>query len=224
MLNNIPISDQQMKGGISLTQAGKMKVAARLGIGPREVEMYLNVITQQLRDRDETDTEASLSEQYYNAVNVMDEDEEAGHADRPFDRSEGRYSYEPDALGSITIRDSLTGHTAFIQGAAASKLMAQLKMPIDHDRILAPLVETLDDTVDPPVDDFWDEIHANSGSYNFQWKLANQHGTGTVQFQANNKMKLTLIDVRDENGDEINADDAMQRELIHQARKFIGQE
>ena len=76
----------------------------------------------------------------------------------------------------------------------------------------------------PPSDgSFWGEIKADAGSYNFQWEINGQHGTGTVMFQANGKPKMQLIGIRDMHGNEIEADPAMQRQLQQQAMAFIGQ-
>jgi hypothetical protein len=246
MFNNADISDQQIRGGIELAQSGKAKVAARLGIGPDEVDMYINSLVQQLRDDDANSLE-NLTEQYYNAVNVMDEDDqvpddegttkddramlddlhdqevkqEAGQPKRPFD--EDRYSYEPDALGSVTVRDTTTGKSTFLQGTQATRLLAQLKSQKgNEDALLAPLVEALDDT--PADGSFWGEIKADTGTYNFQWEINGQHGTGTVMFQVKGKPKMQLIGVRDMHGNEVETDPAMQQQLQQQAMAFIGKE
>lgn len=229
MLSKADISDQQIRGGVELTQAGKMKVAARLGVGPEDIDMYINSLVQQLRDEDANSLD-SLTEQYYNAVNVIDEEEndeedpeEAGQPKRPFD--EDRYSYEPDALGSVTVRDATTGKSTFVQGAKASRLLAQLKgQKGNEDAILAPLAEALDDTPTNGEDSFWGEIKADSGTYNFQWEIDGQHGTGTVMFQAKGTPKMQLVDVRDMHGNEIETDPAMQHQLQQQASAFIGSE
>ena len=244
ILNKIGVSDQQIRGGVELSNHGKEAIAARLGIGSDSVEIYINSLVQQLRNDDEDSLEQSLAEQYYNAVNVIDEDGEeeggtaksdretldalhdqqeemeAGQPKRPFD--EDRYSYEPDALGSVTVRDAQSGKSRFVQGAQASRLLAQLKgQRGNEDAILAPLVEALDET---PTDGggFWGEIKADTGTYNFQWELNGQHGTGTVMFQAKGKPKMQLVDVRDIEGEKIAPDPAMLRQLQQQATAFIG--
>ena len=251
MFNNADISDQQIRGGIELAQSGKMKVAARLGVGPEEIDMYMNSLVQQLRDDDANSLE-SLTEQYYNAVNVMDEDDqvpdqlpaddngttkddramlddlhdqevkqEAGQPKRPFD--EDRYSYEPDALGSVTVRNTTTGKSTFVQGSQATRLLAQLKSQSGNEEaLLAPLVEALDDT--PADGSFWGEIKADTGTYNFQWEINGQHGTGTAMFQVKGKPKMQLIGVRDMHGNEVEPDPAMQHQLQQQAMAFIGKE
>ena len=43
MLNAIPITDQQIKGGVTLSQAGLVKAAARLGIGPQDVKIITSM-------------------------------------------------------------------------------------------------------------------------------------------------------------------------------------
>ena len=249
ILNKIGISDQQIRGGVPLSQGGKMKLAGRLGVGPEDIDMYMNSLEQQLRDEDANSLE-NLTEQYYNAVNVIDEDDaeseaehgtaksdrealddlhdqeverEAGQPKRPFD--EDRYSYEPDALGSVTVRDATSGKSTFVQGAQASRLLAALKRQKGNaDAILAPLAETLDETPTDGGDSFWGEIKADTGTYNFQWEINGQHGTGTAMFQAKGKPKMQLVDVRDMHGNEIEADPVMQHQLQQQASAFIGKE
>jgi hypothetical protein len=205
MLTRIGVSDQQIKGGIDLTQRGKNRVAGRLGISPNDVKMYLDGITQKLRKADAA-SEETLTEQYYKTI---DEDE-AGQSARPFD--EPRYSMEPDALGSITVRDAQTGRSSFIQGAEASRVRQALKSAPDKQAVLAPLVE---------ADDFLHEIKASSGTYNFIWNLGGKHGTGTAQFSTKGTPKLKLVDVRDAEGEAMAPDPAMHRALMQQARAFI---
>jgi hypothetical protein len=145
-------------------------------------------------------------------------DQEAGQPDRPF---EGRFAYEPDSLGSVTVRDTLTGKTRFVQGSAASRLQSQLKAaPGAEDAILAPLVEALHDS----PSSFDDEIKATSGSYNFFWQIGEQHGTGTAMFHAGKKPDVRVVSVRDANGNRMDLDPRMHRELTRQAYDFIGQE
>jgi hypothetical protein len=229
MLNAIPITDQQIKGGVTLSQAGMAKAAARLGIGPDDVKMYINVLVQQLRDAENDDQEDQLlAEEYYNAVNTIDEcddkelDEcdDEGKVERPFEVKEARYSYEPDALGSITIRDATTGKSKFIQGVAASKLRADLQGNSNHDVVLGALMEALDDA---PTNSFMKEIDAQSGTYNFMWKANGQHGTGTAMFNAD-KPNLRLMDVRDAEGESVIMDAQMRQLILAQARNFIGKE
>lgn len=77
MLTRAGISDQQIRGGVTLTDAGKAKVAGQLGIGPDDVDAYINSLVQDLRDKDADDEEQELSEQYRRFV-------EAGRSDHPF--------------------------------------------------------------------------------------------------------------------------------------------
>lgn len=134
--------------------------------------------------------------------------------------NEDRYSYEEDALGSITVRDGETGKSKFIQGAEATKLADRLKTAgPNRDAVLAPLVES--ELVDEP-DSFEDEITATSGSYNFPWRFNGRHGLGTVMFKAGGKEPLLrLISVRDIEGNEIEPDPLMKDALLQQARAFI---
>lgn len=247
ILSRAGISDQQIRGGVTLTKVGMNKVAAKLGIGPFDVKAYMNSLVQNLRD-DEENSLASLTEQYYNAVNVIDEDDdedgmdEAGQSTSPFDQSghstgtgtpapqpanpqpgaQERYSYEPDALGSVTVRDASTGRSKFVQGAQATTLLTRLgAQGANRQAILAPLVEK---ALPDAQDSFASEISAKSGAYNFQWRVGAQHGLGTVMFDAEDGPQMKLVDVRDGDGNEIEADPAMRQELMKQARIFLGNE
>lgn len=262
MLSRAGISDQQIRGGVSLTQAGLNKVAGKLAIGPSEVKAYINSLVQRLRNADENSLE-TLKEQYYNAVNVIDEDDdddgmdEAGQSTSPFDQSgqstgqpasntsrpassqstgtgtpapqpasqpggQERYSYEPDALGSVTVRDAATGRSKFVQGAQATDLLTRLgAQGANRQAIIAPLVEkALPDT----KGGFASEISAKAGTYNFQWRLGARNGLGTVMFDAEDGPQMTLVDVRDNEGNEIDVNPAMHRALMQQARTFLGNE
>lgn len=226
MLSRAGISDQQIRGGVTLTQAGMNKVAGKLGIGPFDVKAYINSLVQQLRNADENSLE-TLKEQYYNAVNVIDEDDddgmdEAGQPTGPFDQSKERYSYEPDALGSVTVRDAATGRSKFVQGSQATDLLTRLGASgANRQAIIAPLVEK---ALPDAKGSFASEISAKSGAYNFQWRLGAEHGLGTVMFDAEDGPQMTLVDVRDNEGNEIDVDPAMHRELMDQARSFLGNE
>lgn len=245
MLTRAGISDQQIRGGVTLTQAGMNKVAAKLGIGPFDVKAYINSLEQQLRNADENSLE-TLEEQYYNAVNAIDEDEddgmdEAGQSTSPFEQSgqqpptgqpapqptrpggsQERYSYEPDALGSVTVRDAATGRSKFVQGAQATDLLTRLgAQGANRQAIIAPLVEK---ALPDAKDSFSSEIKAKSGTYNFQWQLGAQHGLGTVMFDASDGPHMKLVDVRDSDGNEIDANPAMHGQLMKQARTFLGNE
>lgn len=223
MLTNAGISDQELRGGINLKRDKKVKLAASFGVSPMTIDSYLNVIKQRVNNQERDDMENMLSEAYYAMMNEDKEDdsevddEEAGQPDRPF---EGRYSYEPDSLGSMTVRDSTTGKSRFIQGSEANRIQSQLKAAPDaEDAILGPLLEKLHDS----PSNFADEINANSGSYNFFWQVGEQHGTGTAMFHAGKKPDVRVVSVRDANGNRMDADPGMQRELLRQAYEFIDQ-
>ena len=211
MLTQIGVTDQQIQGGIHLTHAGLHKLAAKLGVGPQDVKLYIDSLVQQLRDAEDRSTE-TLTELYYAFV-------EAGQSGRPFESQS--YSYEPDALGSVTIRDNMSGKSRFIQGADANQLLNRLKTPgANEDAILAPLMESL--TEDD--DNFSDEIKADTGTYNFQWKIGARNGTGTAMFRANGTPNLSLVDVRDNGGNEIEVTPQLHHEFLRQARDFLGKE
>lgn len=74
-------------------------------------------------------------------------------------------------------------------------------------------------------DSFHDEIHAAHGSYNFPWRVGREHGYATARYRGRGKdMKITILSIRDHEGEQIDADDHLTQIVHDQAVRFIGQE
>ena len=209
------ISDQEIKQGIQLTDQGLQKVAAAFGTGPDEIKLLIASLTQHLRDDESDDVEES----YDRFVNEDGEDDSAGH---PFaNAADDHLSAEDDYLGDVTVRASQSGKEKFFQGSQATAIKDRLKAAGNNDAkkqdVLRPLVE------DDESEDYAEEIAHDAGSsYNFVWRLHGKTGLGTMQYGVRDgKPWLHLISVRDQDGEEIDADDAMRHALLIQARQFI---
>lgn len=150
-----------------------------------------------------------------------------------------RYSAEIDGLGSITLRDSVTSETKFLQGESATELAKQMEpfhgKPQLNDR-LQEVLRTAFLNEASALDGFFlkefredksfeNEIASDSGTYNMPWKLDHQTGTMTIFYTLeNDKPELKIQSVRDEDGNEIEVDDVKHDELMIQAKDFIGNE
>ncbi len=235
ILTRTGLSDTEIKQGVLLTDGGKRKLAANIGVSPEEIDLLLASLIQKLRTDDDTSTDA-LIDDYYSG---MSEGKNAPIVTRlkgkklPFNQgviAEGRFSYEPDALGNVTIRDKDTGKSKYIQGTEATNLLTQLDNGANQEKLIAPfLKEDVANIESNDSDDgeYMSEIESFSGTYNFPWKYNGQHGFATVQYHTDNDdPELKLESVRDENGDEIDIDDDedMHDALIAQATEFIGNE
>lgn len=216
------LSDQVIRqsSGNLLTRSGLMKIGGRLGLAPPDVQALMNTLVQKLRDDRDDEQEAelnefSLEEQYRRFV-------EDGSASRHFrEAASGRYSYERDSLGSVTVRDDLTGNSKFYQGSEATNILNRLKQPgANTDAVLAPLVEFAELSHEDDAAKL-DALTTPGGTYNFLWKIGSQHGTGTARFAlVDDEPEIEVMDARDDRGNDIDLH-AHYDELLQQARDFI---
>jgi hypothetical protein len=209
------ISDQEIKlRPLHLSDGGLHKIAARLGVGPHEVQMLLATLSQNLRDAGSDAEDASIEESYRQFM-------EAHETTTPFDEAAGddHLSAEQDYLGNLTVRSSKHGTSKFYQGSKAADISDELEGAQDDEQkqeVMHPLVEDESDA------GFEKEIHSDTGSYNFPWKLNGHSGFGTVIYStAGDKPKLKLISVRDGAGDDVQANAQMHQALLQQAQIFM---
>jgi hypothetical protein len=213
ILADAPISDQELKlRPLRLTNNGLHKIAARLGIGPDEVETLIVTLTQQLRDAGAAEEDASIAESYRQFM-------EADQTSDPFDEAaDDHLSAEKGSLGDVTIR-SVDGKSKYYQGSKGADISDELDGAQDDEQrqeIMEPLIEDESDA------SFEQEIHSDTGSYNFPWKLNGHNGTGTVVYStAGDKPKLKLISIRDGSGDDVQANPHVHQALLQQAQIFM---
>ena len=205
-LNKV-VSDEEIKAGLSLAQSGLHKLAAILGVGPEDVHVLLSSLTQNLRD-----DEAAVEEAYHAYMEAADKQD-------PFADEPDEGSIERDALGSDTVRSASTGKSKFVQGSAATSLEKKLAQPnADQQAVLRTLM-----TEDAGGASFDSAIKADTGSYNFPWKLAGRHGFATAFFRRDTVVpKVKITSISDADGNDLVLPSADRRALVKQALEFIG--
>lgn len=107
MLLKIDISDDDLRSGVRLSEKGFAKVGRKLNVSPRQAESLFDGLVQSLRH-------SPISESV-----------------------KGRYSYEKDFLGNITLHDAQTNKSVFLRGEAATSLLNALNSGGDEQEIMA---------------------------------------------------------------------------------------
>jgi hypothetical protein len=213
LLNAANVADDEIRGGIKISELGFEKLASRLGVRVDEVKSLLRELIDSLADEHNRDMTA-----------VYEDDS-------------GRYAYEADFLGNLTIRDSEDASEYYFSGSDAAHIARELQQTEpgspEEQAILQRLCsgeETLieadaDADADETEDGFIAELKNDAGSYNFPWRANGRYGTATAAYRATSKeFKLHIVSIRDARGEEVRADDALEAEVTKQARDFIGQE
>lgn len=133
MLRKAGISDENLIGGVRLTDAGHQKVAKKLGIEVGEVELLLRSLATRVRD--EKDRGAEMMEDLVNP------------------KTAPRFAVEIDYLKNATIRDGSTGKKLFLRGTQAIALQNRLKSADDNEKqtILATYVGQMTEADEPVV-------------------------------------------------------------------------
>jgi len=231
ILQKAGISVEEMRAGIDLTDAGKQKVAARLGISADEVVMLLGSLTTRLRE-DEKHEESAFESAYKKTM-----EDDLNEDDAPSDPGNDRFSYEKDAVGNVTVRDSQTGKSVYLQGSQATDLLSRIaQQPSNVQSILSGLTSLMEDDGyeddheedhldESEGDTFLDEMEQSQGTFNFSWDDMGKHGTGTARYKYDgHDFHIKLLVIRDNAGKTIQPDPAMQVRLENIARDFIAEE
>lgn len=202
-LNAAKMTDDLIRQGATLTERGFQKLAAQLNVSAAEIKGLMDTLRKRI----------------VNGGPEMILGEDRGP----------RYSWESDAMGSVTIRDSHTGNEKFFSGSRGFSILQSVDGLIagspDEQAFLATYCE--DDKTPVNEDqqhspDFIEEIAASVSTFNFPWKLGDRFGTGTAQFSGDDEgsFSVTVVNVRDQNGEEIE-DERLSDQLRDQAIKFI---
>jgi hypothetical protein len=211
ILNKAKVTDEMIIAGASLTDRGFEKAAAALGLSAKEVRSVLDSLREHLKSGGD--------------------EQVLGESVSP------RYSWEHDGLGNVTVRDSKTGDEQFYGGSKGFAILSAVKNHTsggpEEQAFLASyceknLNESLaedeidEDEIDEDEVDFMGEISAEVSTFNFPWKLDGRFGTGTAEFRGDPKhVKVRVVDVRDQNGEPVNASKDMKSDLRDQAIDFI---
>lgn len=102
-MNSRGVRDKEIRRGARLSEQVWAALATRLGLEEAEVKLLAGSLARRLTE--EADLAASLRE----------------------DLGAPRFSFEPDAIGNVTVRDGATGKSIFLRGSAASALLNRLK-------------------------------------------------------------------------------------------------
>lgn len=227
LLANASVSDDEIINGITLTEKGKQKVAAALGIAGSEVELMINSLSTKMRkERELTETAE-------------------------------RFSAEDDYLGNVTIRDKKTGSERFVRGSNGTELLTKLKKADSEEdqRILKKAVSEDKDWIahvrdrhanerdtynrdNPPKSTFRKMIDritgkdrlkkvpektlGGMGTFNFSWTYNGKSGTGTAQFYSmGQRTRVEVQSTRDRMGREYNPDPETANAIQRQAYETI---
>jgi hypothetical protein len=202
IMNNAGITDDEISRGIELSHLGYQRLAVQMNVNVSSLREMLNFLITRMREEESSDT-------------IMAEEYEELFDDQ-------RYSYETDALGSVTIRDINSGKEIFLRGHEATIFLNAVKSDSVNDQLLMGtyMPDTLDESYQNlDEDSYANEIASNYGTYNFPWKFHEFSGTGTAEFSDNG---ISLVSVRDNDGDEMSIDDMERTEITKQAVEFIG--
>ena len=205
ILNRARISDDEIRGGVRLSAAGLEKIAARLGTDADEVESLISALVSELRGEHEQ---------------AVTED------------PDGRYTYEADFMGNLTIRDNNGGNEHYVGGSEAAHLLVALQQTeadsAAEQALLAQFCQQQSQGLNESEkldEDFSAELKSSAGSYNFPWRVGQQSGTGTAAYRSTGGgVEVEVVDVRDQRGEEINANSSLLQAISQQAENFIGRE
>ncbi|RYD67752.1 MAG: hypothetical protein EOP83_02205 [Verrucomicrobiaceae bacterium] len=199
------ISNEDLIGGVRLSQSGCEKAARKLGITPNEVNSLLRSLVARLNEDQVVETEMS------EALS-----------------SNERFSFERDLMKNVTVRDNQTGKSAFLRGSEAAALLNKLQAGANEQSVLGAYAHLMEGrkVIDEDEDSFHNEIHSSHGAYNFNWKVGDQRGHATARFKGRGpQMNISLISIRDDDGEEMENISEQLKQAIHErAVAFIGQE
>ena len=125
-----------------------------------------------------------------------------------------RFGYERDYMGNITINDSKTGKSKFIQGDSAFKLGDELAANPDKEEAI--IANYFDVSVLSEADE--DMGFPDKGTFNFPYK--GKFATASYGLE-NGKFTLKVISLRTETDEEIELTPLLQKELDRVAMTWI---
>lgn len=202
ILNKANFDDEEIARGLRLKDSGMTKLASMLRISPQDASELLNQLITKLRKDQKT-----VEESYQSILG----------------ESSSRYGMEKDRLGNVTVRDSHSGKEVFLRGSAATDVLNAVKRGNEQEVLAQALSESINEGAGDDEDSYADEIRQDRGSYNFPWTYERQQGTGTADYTGRgDSFKIKIVSIRDQSGEEIEADEAMTSALSSQAFKFIG--
>ena len=237
ILNDAGIDNDEIKNGVPISLKGKQQIAARLGTSASEIDTLMSSLRSHLSHDEKNRMIQEIDVDPYNEEDIVpgkifNKGSGAQHGWQKYgEQSDVRFSFEPDSLGNLTITDSETGESKFLQGSEASTLADELENNEDSDfqQHVLELAFLKESSIyngfflTEELDGFEEEIDSDSGTYNMPWKLDDEHGNMTVFFtDEKGKPELKIQSVRDEDGNELH--DMDEDLLLVQAKAFLGKE
>lgn len=180
-LNAASVTDDMISRGVRLTSVGTKKLCSRLGVTEVELQGLLSDLAKQTRD-DSPDTGLPASPDILEDAN--------------------RFSFEADFMGNVTLRDSKTGATHYLQGSDGAKFLHEIdRIGTNYQGLIAPYFgENLLEFAQkkPTLADA-----DTGGTYNFPF----QGNFAVARFWlAGNKPMLEVVSVIDAEGEEVPLD------------------
>lgn len=127
-----------------------------------------------------------------------------------------RFTYESDYMGNITLRDSKTGESRFIQGDGAFKLSDQLAAnPNKEQEIIASYFNT--EVLNEGAEE--DAIVTDKGTFNFPYR--GMFATAVYGLDAGGKFRCEVMSLRNSEDEEINLSDDEKMKLHDIAMAWV---
>jgi hypothetical protein len=132
---------------------------------------------------------------------------------------EPRFTYEDDALGGITVRDSDTGKEKYLNVQQANKLMKMLAG--DSSTEQDALAQALNESFAYRASELSaDDMGSETSIFNFPWKLNESMGFAAAEYSGFGlNFKMKIVSVMDQNGDLLEKYD--HKSLTKIARQYI---
>jgi hypothetical protein len=186
---NRVMNDGEIIANPRLMPNGVKKVAAHMGVDVAEVPNLILELSQHLQ---------SLTE---------------GTNDEP------RYTYEDDALGGVTVRDSDTGKEKYLNVQQANKLLKMLDSDAGTEQ--ETLAKALNESFAYRAPELSaDDIGSETSIFNFPWKLNESAGFAAAEYSGfGMNFRMNIVSVVDQNGDPV--DNYDRKSLARIARAYI---
>lgn len=196
-LNAASVSDDEISRGVRLTSRGVEKLSRKFGVSEDELMGMLRDLAAKVKD-DIAPTGLPAS------PGIMEDNE--------------RFAYEADFMGNVTLRDTKTGASRYLQGDDGQKFLHEIeRVGTNYQALIAPYFE--DALLEFAQEDVAsDEFGNTGGTYNFPF----QGNFACARFWlAGTKPMVEVVSVVDEHGAEVPLDAAAQAEAERSAWDWV---
>jgi hypothetical protein len=189
-LNSANVSDDMIARGVRLTKVGYDKLARKFGVSTDDVVQMLHDLRSKFK------------------AEMVTEEETDGE----------RFAYESDFMGNVTLRDTKTGASRFLQGEEAFRLLHEIeRVHPDFQFVISPyFTDTLNEFVEDDV--MSDDTGNSGGTYNFPFR----GNFACARFwMAGAKPRIEVVSIVDANGEELNMDDSTKADAEKVAWEWV---